>query len=49
MQRFWVGIKESVGLCDQCAALYHRQHLPAECKSCGRPLTAAAARVAATG
>jgi hypothetical protein len=36
-------------LCDQCAALYHRQHLPAECKSCGRPLTAAATRVAATG
>ena len=30
-------------LCDQCAALYHRQHLPAECKSCGRALTGAAA------
>jgi hypothetical protein len=38
-------------LCDQCAALYHRQHVPAECKSCGRPLAgqAAAAPVAATG
>jgi hypothetical protein len=36
--------------CDQCAALYHRQHVPAECKSCGRPLTAqaAAGRVAAS-
>ena len=35
-------------LCEQCAALYHRQHVPAECKSCGRPLTGQAA-VAATG
>ncbi|MEY4549381.1 MAG: hypothetical protein RL685_5576 [Pseudomonadota bacterium] len=25
-------------LCDQCAALYHRQHVPAECQSCGRGL-----------
>jgi hypothetical protein len=38
-------------LCEQCAALYHRQHVPAECKSCGRSLAgqAAAPRVAATG
>ena len=26
-------------LCDQCAALYHRDHVPAECKSCGRALS----------
>lgn len=38
-------------LCEQCAALYHRQHVPAECKSCGRSLTgqAAAGRIAASG
>jgi hypothetical protein len=35
-------------LCDQCAALYHRQHVPAECKSCGRKLTGEPARAAAT-
>jgi len=34
-------------LCDQCAALYHVQHVPAMCKSCGRPLTGQAGRVAA--
>jgi hypothetical protein len=27
--------------CDNCAALYHRQHLPAACVSCGRPLSGA--------
>jgi hypothetical protein len=37
-------------LCEQCAALYHRQHVPSECKSCGRALPAAAtaARAAAS-
>jgi len=29
-------------LCDQCAALYHRDHVPAECKSCGRALSGSA-------
>ena len=28
-------------LCEQCAALYHRQHVPAECKSCGCQLVEA--------
>jgi hypothetical protein len=38
-------------LCDQCAALYHRQHVPAQCASCGRqlPEPAAGARRAAAG
>jgi hypothetical protein len=31
-------------LCENCAALYHRQHAPAECMSCGRPLQAGALR-----
>jgi hypothetical protein len=35
-------------LCDQCAALYHRAHAPAECKSCGRALSAADARAVAS-
>ena len=34
-------------LCHQCAALYHRQHVPAECVSCGAPL--AETRSAAAG
>jgi hypothetical protein len=29
-------------LCEQCAALYHRDHVPAECKSCGRELSGSA-------
>lgn len=28
-------------VCERCAALYHRQHVPAECKSCGTPLAEA--------
>lgn len=28
-------------VCERCAALYHRQHVPAECKSCGVGLTEA--------
>jgi hypothetical protein len=28
-------------LCDNCAALYHRQHAPAQCVSCGHALAAA--------
>jgi hypothetical protein len=31
-------------LCENCAALYHRQHAPAECMCCGRPLQAGVAR-----
>jgi hypothetical protein len=30
--------------CENCAALYHRQHAPANCSSCGRPLQAGSAR-----
>jgi hypothetical protein len=32
--------------CDNCAALYHRQHLPVTCASCGRPLSGSAASAA---
>jgi hypothetical protein len=35
-------------LCERCAALYHRQHVPAECKSCGQAL-GGEARSAAAG
>jgi hypothetical protein len=34
-------------VCDQCAALYHRQHVPLECAGCGQPLAAVTRSVAA--
>jgi hypothetical protein len=36
-------------LCEQCAALYHRQHVPAECKSCGRSLASSGSAARAAG
>jgi hypothetical protein len=39
-------------VCERCAALYHRQHVPAQCQSCGCELTDAGggrARSAAAG
>lgn len=35
--------------CDSCAALYHRQHLPAACVSCGRPLSGSSPSAARAG
>ena len=35
--------------CDNCAALYHRQHVPAACASCGRPLSDASEAAARAG
>lgn len=35
--------------CDNCAALYHRQHLPPACVSCGRPLSGSAEPAARAG
>jgi ribosomal protein S27E len=33
-------VESDAQLCDNCAALYHRQHAPAQCVSCGHALAA---------